>query len=269
MGSKKNIYGDVGRYERDISILRNYNGVCSKIVLCKALRKKGFEFDNNAKYRGQINDNKLDENISRARRNVFEYALCNPWELFATMTLDPTKYNRTDLNKFNSDLNYFIKNYNKKYNLNIKRLLIPETHKDGESWHMHGLIYGLPISHLRLFTLDEYLPLYIKNKLKKGQKVYEWVPYREKFGFNDFEEVQNVEACGKYITKYITKELGSCVKELNAHLYYCSRGLEKSTIEKKGHPMCEMDCPSFENDFVKVFNYDSNMPIEYLKSLID
>lgn len=36
----------------------------------------------------QVNDTKLDNNFSRARSMVLQYALCNPWEYFFTGTLD-------------------------------------------------------------------------------------------------------------------------------------------------------------------------------------
>lgn len=36
----------------------------------------------------QHNDFKLDNNFSRARSMVLQYALCNPWDYFFTGTLD-------------------------------------------------------------------------------------------------------------------------------------------------------------------------------------
>ncbi len=37
-------------------------------------------------------EEKLANSISRSRQKVFEYAYCNDWDWFVTMTLDPKKY---------------------------------------------------------------------------------------------------------------------------------------------------------------------------------
>lgn len=101
---------------------------------------------------------------------------------FLTFTLDPEKYNRDDLKKFQKDVSQFIRNYNRLHGLSIKYLLIPEEHKKG-GWHMHGFLMGLPKSHLRRFELKEKLPRYIREKIKVGQEIYEWQAYRKKIWF--------------------------------------------------------------------------------------
>ena len=99
---------------------------------------------------------------------------------------------------------------------------------------MHGFLMGLPDEHLRLFTLSEKLPKYIREKLKSGQAVYEWEPYRKKFGFCDLEVVKDQFAVSAYVTKYITKDLDRTVRESGAHLYYCSQGLSRSVVIFRG-----------------------------------
>lgn len=200
---------------------------------------------------------RLANNLSRARSTIFELAICNPWEYFITFTLDPKKYNRTDLKKFSKDLSRFVRNYRAKYKVDVKYLLIPETHSDHESWHMHGFLMGLPEDHLRPFTLDEKLPRYIRNKLLLDQTVYEWNAYRKKFGFCDIEPIHNLEAASKYITKYVTKSFDSGVIESGGHLYYASQKLRRATVIAKGQftdSNLEFD---FENEYVKTKWFDS------------
>lgn len=48
----------------------------------------------------QHNETKLDNNLSRARSMVLQYALCNLWEWFFTGTLDKRKYDRFNLDKY-------------------------------------------------------------------------------------------------------------------------------------------------------------------------
>lgn len=226
------IYENTHKFEYDITTVRSFNGRL-KLVRHNALRTKGIEDVDQHTRKGSVSDVKSDNNISRAKNRVFELALCNPWNIFLTFTLDPKKYNRNDLGKFRKDLSQFVRDYNKKYELAIKYLLIPEEHKKG-GWHMHGFLMGLPDEHLRLFTLSEKLPKYIREKLKSGQAVYEWEPYRKKFGFCDLEVVKDQFAVSAYVTKYITKDLDRTVRESGAHLYYCSQGLSRSVVIFRG-----------------------------------
>ena len=226
------IYENTHKFEYDITTVRSFNGRL-KLVRHNALRTKGIENVDQHTRKGSVSDVKSDNNISRAKNRVFELALCNPWNIFLTFTLDPKKYNRNDLGKFRKDLSQFVRDYNKKYGLAIKYLLIPEEHKKG-GWHMHGFLMGLPDEHLRLFTLSEKLPKYIREKLKSGQAVYEWEPYRKKFGFCDLEVVKDQFAVSAYVTKYITKDLDRTVRESGAHLYYCSQGLSRSVVIFRG-----------------------------------
>lgn len=226
------IYENTHKFEYDITTVRSFNGRL-KLVRHNALRTKGIEDVSQHTRKGSISDVKSENNISRAKSRVFELALCNEWDIFLTFTLDPKKYDRDDLKKFQKDLWQFIRDYNKKYNLCIKYLLIPEEHKKG-GWHLHGFLMGLPKSHLRKFELKEKLPKYIREKIKAGQDIYEWQAYRKKFGFCDLEPVKDAFAVSAYVTKYITKDLDRTVKESGAHLYYCSQGLARSVLVFRG-----------------------------------
>lgn len=90
---------------------------------------------------------------------------------------------------------------------------------------MHGLMMGLPIEHLREFTEQERLPIRILIELKRSHKVYTWEAYRKTFGYITISEIRHLESVSKYITKYITKDLGKTRIGLNDHLYYCSQDL--------------------------------------------
>lgn len=199
------------------------------------LRTSGIEDDEHLlkTERGTSNDTKLEESILRSKEKIFELAFCNPWNYFFTGTIDGKKYDRTDLEKYHKDLTRFIRLYNKKHKLSIKFLLIPELHSDGKSWHVHGFLYGLPESHLIRFKLGDKMGKVLADKVEKGNVVFNWLDYQNKFGFCDLEPVKSHEAISKYITKYINKDLAHSVQELNAHLYYHSRGLRFADTIKK------------------------------------
>ena len=247
------------KYLHDVVTIKRYNAYHFKVTAFRTLRQKGIEDDDERKHtaKGEAgNDSKLSSSISRSRARVFELAACNAWELFVTFTLDKAKYDRYNLRKFIKDLGQFIRNYNRKYGLDIKYLLIPEQHQDG-AWHMHGFLMGLPIFHLHPFELSEHLPQKIRVRLAEGKQVYTWEAYARKFGFADIEIVENHEAASKYITKYITEDMQRTVTELNAHTYYCSQGLDVARMVYMGQMSRELEAPDYSNEYVSIRNFDN------------
>ena len=236
-----------------------------KLVLMKQVHNSSIEAPpKDCSNRGQVNDEKLSENISRTKQKIFELAFCNPWQFFFTGTLDEKKYNRTDLEKYHKDFGKWIQNYNRLHACNIKFLVVPELHKDGTSWHWHGLWMGLPVEHLKQFKIGDRMGKAIADKVMNGDVVYNWSAYKEKFGFCDLEPIRNHEAIAKYVTKYINKELAKSVTTLNAHQYYRSRGLQGATKLKKEPIDWRSISPDFSNEYCKIKWWDYN---DYLKLL--
>lgn len=255
------------KYKSNQAILKDFGGLFFKLTAFKVLRTNGIEDDVKKRPKGSVNDEKLQENISRARATIFELASCNQWQYWSTFTLDKRKYNRTDLGRFKRDFTQFIRDQRKRLGCRIEYLLVPELHADGQSWHMHGFINGLPESELRLFHPKEKLPKKLLEKLNNGDLVYDWLAYRQKFGFNDLELVRNQEACSKYITKYISKEMSLSILEVGAHLYYCSQGLRRAVVIKKGTIVSPME-PEYENDYVRVQIFKTPASVEDIKDMI-
>lgn len=244
------------KYLYDIATLKDYGGEKIKLTLISKQLNSGYEVIKNYNAKNTINDEKLDNNISRARQKIFEYVMCNDFTFFTTFTLNSKKYDRYNLDSFRLDISQFVRNQRKKYKCDIQYLFVPEQHKDG-AWHIHGFIEGLPLSALKEFSLnDKKLPKYIRKKLKQGFTLYNWLDYSEKFGFNDLEYVQNREAAAKYVTKYITKVLADTVLSTGSHLYYNSTGLDKAVIIAKGKLLSEVNF-DYNNSFVKILWRDN------------
>lgn len=174
-------------------------------------------------------------NIARARTRIFEYSMVNEFDYFVTLTLNKNKQDRYDLREYIKNLGQFIRDYRKKYKVDIQYLLIPEKHIDG-AWHMHGLLKNIEYSHLERFTLDMDIPDKLKKMIKNGRTIYNFPLYQNKFGWVTLEKVKNQEACSKYMTKYISKSLNSSrgVTEKEQKLYYVSRGLKLPELVQKG-----------------------------------
>lgn len=203
-------------------------------------------------------EDKADESlrvaICRARSKVRELAYCNEWQYFFTGTLDPSKCDRYDLPTFIKNLGYWVGNYNKKYSVKLKYLLVPEQHKDG-AYHMHGLLNGVKPESLT------------KNKYGYLDMPY----YQQRFGYISLDPIRSHEKTCNYITKYITKEQGCTNVGFGKHRYYASRGLQKS--EQGAGFWCESE--EFEklgtvywNDFVGLKMYEMKGDFENEQSAL-
>ena len=230
--------------------IKKYNDNLYKFTFHKyPIRNSGFEKINNIEMNRSrdVNDEKLDNHISRAKNKIFEYAACNEFDYFITLTLNEKKYDRYDLSKYIKDLGQMIRDYRKKTGANIQYLLIPEPHKNG-AWHMHGLIKGIP-----------------QEDLTKNKNGYlDWSPYSKKFGYCSIDPVRSQEAISKYITKYISKALQADLKrEKEKKLYYVTRGLKTAIKVKEGTINGQLTVPyEYENDYVKTKMLNG---LEYLR----
>lgn len=216
--------------EQGVLSIKKY-GDKYKVIWNKSVRKKGFEKikpkkDTDCLIRNPFDGSlceecddflfcdskgKLDNNISRAKSMIFEYAYCNKWDYFITLTIDKEKYNRYDLKNYQKDLGKWISNYHTNHGSKICYVLIPEQHEDG-AWHMHGLISGVLSKHLEV----------------NEHGYMDFPMYRKKFGYCSLECIRDHEAVSKYITKYVTKELMTA--EFGQRSYYCSKGLERAKL---------------------------------------
>lgn len=193
---------------------------------------------------------RFEQSVSRTRAAIFELAMCNDFEWFVTMTLDSEKRDRNDLQAFRRDFAQFVRDQNKKRSQEqkIEYLLIPEQHKDG-AWHMHGLFKGL-----REGT----------DLVRNEHRYLDWPGYRKRFGFFSCDRIRSQEACSKYITKYVTKDIDqSTALDSGAHAYYASQGLKRREALVT---LCADRCPiaelprgngkygqwDFENEYVKI-----------------
>lgn len=247
-----------------------------KTVNMNAIRKKGTIKDANVvkTKKGSKNDRKLGCNIRSAKARIRELIMCNNWELMITVTINGTKYNREDLDKWKKDFLQWLQNYRKKYGIDLKYLLIPELHKDNICWHMHGLIIGLPLNHLRKVVEgdDEYTRL--EKRVRMGFEVYVWKAYERKFGYCDVEKIRNKEAVCNYLIKAINDNvyMNKGVNKLNAKMYYASKGLNRAIVVKRGTQIDSINqVPTYGNKYCRIYweKYSDNTLAQRLESIDD
>lgn len=212
---------------------------------------------------------KLRESICRAKQKIFELAFCNDWDFFFTGTLDQTKYDRSDLEKYHADLTKWFSNIARGKE-KIEYLLVPELHANG-GWHLHGFIKGIDQAQLTKYQRGMKMNASVFAKIEQGDTVYAWGPYEKKFGFCTVEVIKNPEAISKYIQKYMSKDLGVHVSRLGAHLYYRSRGLNEARFVISGSAIDASvpTTPSYSSEWCKVWWLDySDELIEALRDEI-
>lgn len=170
--------------------------------------------------------------LSRSKRMIREYALCNDFKYFLTCTVNSQLCDRFSLSATQEKMRKIMKSIKRK-NSDFKYLFITERHKDG-AFHFHGLCTDL--------------------ELYKNEYGYYSSLDFDKLGFNSFSKINDNIKCANYITKYISKE---CVKNESGSVYFCSKGLKKSV----SYEIAPLDLDNyltsfipFENDYLKIFD---------------
>ena len=257
----------------DVFNIYRYGNIIKVVYLKTCPAIKTGERGKKSKIKGKAENaeqsaERFAQSLSRTRARIFELAACNEFTHFCTFTQDKEKRDRFNLAEFREDFAQLVRNLNRSRAAGdkIKYLLIPEKHKKG-GWHMHGFLKGLTPDDLRLFTLDEKLPQRLRKQLKEGVKIYDWTRYRRSFGYFTCTEIKNGTAAAKYITKYVTKDVAETARESGAHLFFASQGLKgRKKLEWRSFDKCPVDNWDFENDFVKVKEYQLDRATGELKS---
>lgn len=242
------------RYQYDIIQVKRCGDI-DKVQYLAKVKTAGLEVPEyyNGDKQTTTNDEKLFNNLVRAKTTVQEYALCNKWDYFCTLTVSPEKFDRYNLKEIYKTFSKWVNNYNR--TANLKYLIIPEQHKDN-AWHFHGLLAGVPPQHI----------------INNSNGYPTWKPYADRFGFANVSPVRDHLKVSNYITKYITKDLGKGI-EKGDHLFYASHGLSKPKIIMKGKYRLldgvKFDYENKEGTYA-VLTYDNRIhsPEEYITGVL-
>lgn len=208
------------------SVVSQYSGFTKRVTFDKPIR---IDPDNLNGIRGQAKnkDKSILESTRRAKRNIFDIALQNPWTHWGTLTLN-TSIDRTNFELVAKSTTQRFNNI-KKRDPSFKYLMVFEEHKAG-GYHMHLFLYtdnretdferavhnGRALSHF-------------------GRSLVNWKKWRN-FGYTSFLDISHTNEptvqgiteklkISNYISKYITKDFAE--HRFNKKKYWCSKGLEK------------------------------------------
>ena len=167
----------------------------------------------------------------RARAKIRDYALCNPFSHFVTLTLSPDKIDRYDLKGIVKKLQNWLDNHVRRNGL--KYILIPEQHKDG-AFHFHGFFNDvLPLTDSGTLTQPGGKPKRPRTEAERqkmckngSQPVYNIDAWR--LGFSTAIPLYgDYHAAVGYVCKYIGK--GSV--KLGGRWYFSGGGLKLPEVE--------------------------------------
>lgn len=172
------------------------------------------------------------ENIRRAARTIETLAADNPWTWWATLTIDPTKRDRINLDTIKQQLGQWLRDQRKRLGGTLAYLIVPEVHPTSGAWHIHGLLHGLIVDDLRSDWVETWakLPRYISDRLpKQGEapRLYWWPEWVQSWGYCVLEPVRDKRAIATYMAKYMMDNLGDDRVGSGKALYMASQGLSR------------------------------------------
>lgn len=177
--------------------------------------RKGYK---NAERTEQEENNCKNISIKQTKNRIYDIARSNTWEWFITLTFDRKQTDSSDYDTVVKELTRFLTNLQQWQCPNLKYLIVPELHADGEHYHFHGLLAncdGINFSYSG------------KNDRKSKKPIYNILNW--KLGFTTATKVEDTQRVSSYITKYITKECVAVLK--NKKRYYTSHNVNRPQVD--------------------------------------
>lgn len=138
----------------------------------------------------------VDSSVSRTKNKLYGIARANMWDLFITLTFDRALTDSADYGLVSRRTRKWLNNLRERHCPDLKYLMVPELHKDGEHWHVHGLLAD--VGGLQLAP---------SGIVKAGKEVYNLPGWQ--YGFSTATYVEDAHRVSSYICKYITKDLAA------------------------------------------------------------
>lgn len=132
--------------------------------------------------------------LNRSKQNLIGICRANKWDFFITFTFNPRLVNSANYEEVCLKAGKWLNNLKHRKCPDMKYVLVPELHKDGEHYHLHGLIADCAGLQLRMSGKTD----------RKGNIIYNIPAW--KYGWNTATAVGHSGKVSSYISKYITKD---------------------------------------------------------------
>lgn len=173
--------------------------------------------------------------LSRAKRMIREYSLCNDFIYFFTSTVNSKLADRYSLSECQKNIRKIMKSIKRKNN-DFIYLFITEKHKDG-AFHFHGLLAD--VGDMKFVDSGK--------RTKDKKHIYNMSKW--KYGFTTAIKVYDTSGVSKYLAKYITKELCDLTK--GKHRYFVSNNLQEPIAEL--YLMNDMEFSEFLEPYLDLY----------------
>lgn len=178
----------------------------------------------------RYNTRSLSSATNRSKNKVYEYARANNWEWFVTWTFDPKKVNSTDYDLVTKKLRQWLNRMKKDFAPNLKYIVVPELHSDGEKYHFHALMSNtgrMKLDYSGYNCVGNY-KFESTEDSGNGKPIYNLGNY--KYGWTTVTQVEDTHKVSFYISKYITKTL--CALTKGKKRYWSSKNLNTPFVSK-------------------------------------
>ena len=174
--------------------------------------------------------------VRRARSQVRDLALCNPFTHFVTLTLDKDRVDRYDMAAITRKLNAWLSNQVQRRGLIY--VLVPERHKDG-AVHFHGFFNDTleMVDSGTMVPPGGGKPRKPRSKAQRaawvaqgGHVVYNLPGWS--LGFTTAMELYgDYHSAVTYVCKYIGKDMSQGAAKIGGRWFYSGGALERPRVE--------------------------------------
>ncbi|MDO4554648.1 MAG: hypothetical protein Q4B70_05830 [Lachnospiraceae bacterium] len=138
--------------------------------------------------------------LNRTKQNLIGLCRSNSWHWFVTFTFNSAYVCRSNYEEVCKKTCKWLNNLKNRKAPDLKYVLVPELHKDGENYHCHGLLANC--QGLEFVNSGK--------KTKDGDIIYNMPSWQ--YGFNTATMVFDTVRVSYYISKYLNKDLHNIIK---------------------------------------------------------
>ena len=158
-----------------------------------------------------------ERSLRRARVSVVDYALCNNFDYFGTITFNGEWHDVTNAVACRDAVLDSFNHYQQRNNTEFQYLLVGEYGEKTGRLHFHFLIRGIN---------KEDLFINHHHKL-------DWKYTSERFGFTQITKIKDTDFDRQNVARYCSKYITKGNIRISNHRYYCSKTLKKPVINRE------------------------------------
>jgi hypothetical protein len=176
--------------------------------------------------------------MNRAKNNLMDILRSNDFTFFVTLTFDNKKVNNSMDDKETRLCFRKWRRYTKDNFPDMVYIAVEEYQKR-RVLHYHLLVGNITAEQLGFVNSGRK----VRTGKTKGQPIFNITKW--KYGFSTATEILEVEACKRYLSKYLTKTKAD-PRFFGKKRYFCSQNIKRPAVEKFQFP-CNAEADIFDS----------------------